>query len=60
MWSGKGFVPEKGAVRGDATAAAASGTVVVFKGRKQVRKPGSVTLRLALTPAGKLLLRHSS
>jgi hypothetical protein len=72
-FEGRGLDPEnKSQLRGTATTpagaptrslvatSATSGTVVVFRGRKHVRKAGPVTLRLKLTPAGRHLLRHSS
>jgi hypothetical protein len=72
-FEGRGLDPEnRSQLRGTATAPAAaptrslvatsatSGTVVVFRGRKHVRKAGPVTLRLKLTPAGRRLLRHST
>jgi hypothetical protein len=66
-----GMAPDRGLLRGQATASispslqpqttrpAASRTVVVFKGKKRIHKPGAVTLRLKLTRTGKRLLGHT-
>jgi len=68
--SGHAEFPAKGTLRGEATmvappaggaavtASASLGAVVVFKGKRKLRKPGVATLRLRLTPAGRHLLRR--
>jgi hypothetical protein len=57
--SGAGVIPDKGVLRGHASSGD-SPSVVVFKGKASVHRPGRVTLRLKLTAVGRRLLKHAS